>query len=307
MLKLEKIMGNKILVLGANGMVGHTLFQRYAKSKTIEAYGTVRNKDSLPPYLSENKNIIDNIEAFNFDAITHLLAELKPDVVINCIGIIKQLPISKDPIISVTINSLLPHKLAKECGEINARFIHISTDCVFSGRDGNYTENCFSDAEDLYGKSKFLGEVHNNNSVTIRTSVIGHELSTRFGLLEWFLSEKEKVRGFQKAIFSGFTTIEFARLIEQYIIPNPDIKGLYHISAEPVSKYDLISLIAHQYDTDTIIEPDDTFIVDRSLNSSKFRSETGYIPPPWDSMIENMYKDYITCEMYKKNRSYQYV
>ena len=293
-------MGNKVLILGASGMLGHKLFQLYSKNDTIEAYGTVRNKSTLPSFLSENKNIIDNIEAFDFSSIIRVLTEINPDVVINCIGINKQLPIAVDPIISITINSLLPHKLVKECGKINTRLIHISTDCVFSGIDGNYTEESFSDAEDLYGKSKFLGEVPYDNSVTFRTSMIGHELSTKYGLLEWFLSEKGKVQGFKKAIFSGFPAVEIAGIIEKYIIPNPDIKGLYHISAAPISKYDLLNLIAHRYNLNTIIEPEYTFIVDRSLNSNKFRSESGYVPPSWDKMIQNMYEDYNTCEMYAK-------
>ena len=291
--QVEKIMPIKVVILGASGMLGHKLFQIYSKKANFETYGTVRKKGILPPFLSESKLIINNIDAFNFNSVIEVLDKVKPAVVINCIGIIKQLPVAKDPIISITINSLLPHRIAKECDKIGARFIHISTDCIFSGKDGSYTEESLSDAEDLYGKSKFLGEVHYDNSVTFRTSIIGHELRSSYGLVEWFISQKERVKGFRKAIFSGFPTVEIARIVEEYIIPNPEVKGLNQISANPISKFDLLTLIVQQYNKDIIIEPDDTIKIDRSLDSTKFRSLTGYTPPSWEELIENMYNDYL--------------
>lgn len=294
-------MSIKCLILGASGMLGHKIFDLYSQNEKFEIYGTVRKKSSLPTFLSDSERIIDGIDAFDFKTIEEVVSNLKPDVVINCIGIIKQLPIAKDPIVSITINSLLPHKVAKECEKIDARFIHISTDCVFTGIDGNYTEDSPSDADDLYGKSKFLGEVHYDNSVTFRTSIIGHELSSSYGLIDWFLTQNEKsVKGFQKAMFTGFPTVEIARIIEEYIIPNKNISGLNQISADPISKFDLLNLVKEQYGKDVDIIPENEMAINRILNSSRFRKLTGYNPPPWKDLVKNMYEDYISFSKYRK-------
>ena len=169
--------------------------------------------------------------------------------------------------------------------------IHLSTDCVFSGASGNYREDDPSDATDLYGKSKYLGEVSEQNCLTLRTSMIGNELFRRKSLLEWFLAQKGSIRGFKKAIFSGFTTLELSRIIEMMIVRFPGASGLYHVSSEPISKYDLLNLIKTKLKLPIKILPDESFFCDRSLDSSKFRDEFDYQPPTWEEMVDELSQD----------------
>jgi dTDP-4-dehydrorhamnose reductase len=166
--------------------------------------------------------------------------------------------------------------------------IHISTDCVFSGKKGQYIESDQSDAEDLYGRTKFLGEVTYPHTITLRTSIIGRELKTRFGLIEWFLAQKGTIRGYKKAIYTGFTTDELSRIILNYVIPNTDLNGLYHVSSEPISKYDLLMLAKESFGKEVRILPDENFVSDRSLDSTRFREITGYRPPAWPIMIDEL-------------------
>jgi dTDP-4-dehydrorhamnose reductase len=170
--------------------------------------------------------------------------------------------------------------------------IHISTDCVFDGKKGGYTEKDSPNADDLYGQTKMLGEVCYPHSVTLRSSIIGHELKARLGLVDWFLSQRVPVRGFTKAIYSGFTTIEMARIISDFVLPNPDLSGIYNVSSAPISKHDLLQLVAQRYAKNIKIEPYDGFVLDRSLDSAKFRALTGYVPPPWEKLVEDMHADY---------------
>jgi dTDP-4-dehydrorhamnose reductase len=166
--------------------------------------------------------------------------------------------------------------------------IHLSTDCVFSGRKGQYVEQDASDAEDLYGRTKFLGEVAYPHAITVRTSMIGRELRTRYGLVEWFLSQKSAVKGYRKAIFSGFTTDELSRILLHYVLPRPELSGLYHVSSEPISKYDLLLFVKASFGYPIDILPDEELIVDRSLDSTRFRQATGYQPPAWEAMIDEL-------------------
>jgi dTDP-4-dehydrorhamnose reductase len=166
--------------------------------------------------------------------------------------------------------------------------IHISTDCVFNGKKGNYTEVDPSDAEDLYGRTKFLGEVSYPHTITLRTSIIGRELKTRLGLIEWFLAQKGEIQGYKKAIYSGFTTDELSRIVMDYIIPRPDLSGVYNVSSDPISKFDLLGLAKESFRHNVNISPNEEFIIDRSLNSTRFRQATGYNPPSWPEMIEMM-------------------
>lgn len=275
----------KVLIFGSSGMLGHTLFHELSKSPFLDVHGTIRGQ-------GKSKNVLEKIDAYDFNSIKNAFEKIKPDIVINCIGLIKQLPESNDPEKAIYMNSLFPHRLAKVCKDFNSRMIHFSTDCVFSGKKGNYKEGDFSDADDLYGKTKFLGEVNYPNTITMRTSIIGHEINTKFGLVEWFLSQEDSVKGYKKAIFSGFPTIEIARIIDKYIIPNASLTGLYHVSAEPISKHDLLKLISDIYKKKVKIVSDSDIICDRSLDSSKFREETGYLPPSWDNLIKNMFLSY---------------
>lgn len=291
----------KVLVFGVIGMLGHTLFNQLSKYNSLDVYGTSRSLDGLSKWFSPKLigKIQGNVDADNFDSVIRAIADLKPDVVINCIGIIKQTAPAKDPLISITINSLFPHRLAHVCKAAGSRLIHISTDCVFDGAQGNYTEKDQANANDLYGRTKFLGEVYYPHCVTLRTSIIGHELKGKHSLIEWFLAQKGKVRGFTNAIYSGFPTVEIARIISEYVITNPNLKGLYHVSSDPISKYKLLQLVADKYKKQIEIEPFDDFRLDRSLDSTLFRTITGYTPPSWPELVDRMYRNYIASLCYK--------
>ena len=283
----------KILILGVSGMLGHTLFTFFSEKKDFIVFGTVRSISKVGRLLSTElqERILNGVDAMNVDSIINAIRIAKPDVVINCIGIIKQLDISNNPLIAIPINSLFPHRLANICAASNSRLIHISTDCVFNGTKGDYSEADPSDADDLYGKTKYLGEIHYDHCITIRTSIIGHELNAKLGLVEWFLSQKSKVKGYNKAFFTGFPTIEIANIIHKFVIPNQEMQGLYNVSSDKISKYELLKLIADRYSKKIEIEKDDSMIIDRSLDSSRFRKLTGYIPPLWNDLVNMMYID----------------
>jgi dTDP-4-dehydrorhamnose reductase len=214
--------------------------------------------------------------------------QAKPDVVINCIGIIKQKNYEVSPDDIIFINAVFPHNLFKICQQFNSRLIQISTDCVFKGDKGDYSEDDICDATDLYGKTKFLGELHYLNSVTLRTSIIGFESNSNYSLLEWFLSQKDSVHGYSKAIFSGLTTLELAHVIVNHVIPNSNIQGLYHVSSEPISKFNLLKKLNIFFNKKLVIINDVSIAIDRSLNSNKFYKETGYSCPEWDKLIKDL-------------------
>lgn len=282
----------KILILGGSGMLGHRLWLNL--SQYHETWVTVRGSKSDLPDLPEfpKKYIRPMVDALNFDQVIRSLASIEPDLVINCIGLIKQMGhLAKDPLFSISLNATLPHKISMICKAAKIRMVHISTDCVFSGKKGNYLESDQSDAEDLYGRTKFLGEVTYPHCITLRTSIIGHELKNKLGLIEWFLAQTGSVKGFTKAIFSGFTTDEISRIILNYIIPNPNLSGLYQVSSEPINKFDLLLLTKKYYKKNIEILPDFDFFIDRSLNSDRFRREANYYPPSWSEMIEEMAKN----------------
>lgn len=282
----------KVFVLGATGMLGHKLMQ--VLSRRYEVTGTVRGNVSdyaNHPVLSE-LNIVGNIRTDDLAGIQQMIDRINPDIIINCIGIVKQLPEAHDPLQSIAINALFPHQLVKICRKKNMRLLHMSTDCVFSGFKGNYTENDLSDAEDLYGKTKFLGEIDYPNCLTIRTSIIGRELNTTHGLIEWFMSqEKMTVFGYKKAIFSGLTTLALSEIISKIISDYPALQGVRQVASKPISKYDLLELVKNTYGMNIIIKPDESVINDRSLNPEKFEKETNIKIPSWENMIDQMYQD----------------
>ncbi len=284
---------SKILILGASGMLGHKLFSYL--SEYYDVYGTCRQEnDALINLFPElTKKLFWNIETKKMDAITNMIKILNPDIIINCIGLIKQKPEALHPSKSIYVNALFPHWIASICQKINARMIHISTDCVFDGQDGNYNENSIPNCIDLYGRTKVLGEVSYPNCLTIRTSIIGHELTSKSGLIEWFLAQKDKVQGYSNHIYSGVPTIELAQIIATHIIPNSQLNGIYHLSSDPISKYELLKLVAFQYGKKTSIEPFAFTKCDRSLDSTEFRRLTGYSPSTWPQLIYDMYIDYI--------------
>lgn len=282
----------RILILGAAGMLGHKLYQTY--QKRYETWGTVRTGyGHYADYgIYDKDHLIGGVDAINFDTVMQALATVQPDVVINCIGIVKQLPIAKDPIVSLTINSLFPHRLGTLCQASGTRLFHIGTDCVFNGHGHMYTEDDPSDAEDLYGRSKYLGEVALPGTMTLRTSIIGRELNSALGLVEWFLTNKGgKVRGFREAQYTGFTTQAMAQIIADLIDHHPELSGLYQVSSDVIDKYELLLLLRDAYKLDIEIEPDNTVRIDRSLDSSRFREATGFTPPSWQSMIQTMVDD----------------
>lgn len=283
---------NKVLILGAGGMLGNAIFRLFASTSRDSVTGTLRSSSKDRYFTPEQRSrLIDDVDVTDDRALTAVFDEIRPTVVINCIGIIKQHSAAKDPLTALTINAVLPHRLAQLCKARGARLVHMSTDCVFSGSRGGYQETDFPDADDLYGRTKYLGETHYPHTVTLRTSIIGHELGSAYSLIDWFLSQEGSVKGYSKAIFSGLPTIEVARVIRDLVYDNPALSGVYHLSADPISKQDLLSLVAQTYGREIEIIPDRTVNIDRSLNSERFRQATGYVPAPWPDLIQAMYRD----------------
>lgn len=278
-------------MLGGSGMLGNAVLRYFAAQGQHTIAGSVRSSASAARLPQELRGLlITGVDIENFDSIVRAFVAFQPDVVINCIGLIKQLADVDDPLTAIPVNSLLPHRLARLCSVSGARLIHISTDCVFSGSRGSYVETDFPDAKDLYGRSKYLGEVDYPHAVTLRTSIIGHELGTAHGLVGWFLAQQGGVRGYTKAIFSGLPTIELARVMHDFVMPNATLRGVYHVSADAIDKHSLLRLVAEVYGKDIAITPDDALVIDRSLNSSRFRADTGYLAPNWDTLVATMRK-----------------
>jgi dTDP-4-dehydrorhamnose reductase len=281
----------KILILGAGGMLGHTAYRLFAGDPSYEVVGTLRSR-SVESALSQTQRatLIGDVSLDGLDHVAAIMEQFRPDAVLNCIGIIKQLDSAKEAIPSITFNALLPHRLASLSHDYGARLIHISTDCVFAGTKGLYREGDLPDATDLYGRTKLLGEVTGAGAITLRTSIIGPEMNSARGLVSWFLSQTGQVKGFTQAIFSGLTTVELAGVIREHVLPHPNLDGLYHVSVDPISKYDLLRLVADRYRKQIIITPDDGMTIDRSLDSSRFRDATGYAPPAWEELVTRMYE-----------------
>jgi dTDP-4-dehydrorhamnose reductase len=280
----------KVLVLGVTGMLGSTLFRYFSADTNFQVWGTLRSPTGLKYFSSDtHSRLLSHIDVLDSDDLVSVMNSVRPDVVINCVGLIKQLADAKDPLTALPVNAMFPHRLSKLCALANTRLVHISTDCIFSGRKGMYLEDDASDAEDLYGKSKYIGELRDvSHAVTLRTSIIGHELQSSESLIDWFLSQKNSTKGYEKAVFSGLPTIELARVIKDYVIPKPELNGLYHVSVEPIDKLSLLKLVAKTYNKEIDIVPDDQVCIDRSLDSSRFQQATGYIPPSWPDLVKSM-------------------
>ena len=279
----------KILVLGANGMLGNAVYRTFASSPGYEVIGTVRSatsKIALPD--SASGKLLAGVDVEHVDSLVAAFEMVQPDIVVNCIGLVKQIVTANDPLMTLPINAILPHRLARLASLINARLIHVSTDCVFTGRKGKYMETDVPDAQDLYGRSKLLGEVDYSHAVTLRTSIIGTELGSAHGLVGWFLAQTGAVKGFTKAVFSGLPTAELAQIMRDHVIPNRDLRGVWHVSAEPIAKFDLLQLVAAEYGKDIEILADGELMIDRSLDSSRFREATGWTPPSWPQLIAQM-------------------
>lgn len=294
----------KIIVLGGEGMLGHKVFQtlstRYPGTKCT-IFGSLDDHSYRVIPLFTFKNTIEKVNAMDSPTLRQILEKEKPDFVINCIGIVKQRDEGKMAVPSIIINSLLPHLLADWSVTWGGRLIHFSTDCVFSGKKGNYSEDDPADAEDLYGKSKFLGEAASQNTLTLRTSIIGRELSQFKSLLEWFLAQKgKKVKGFKKVIYSGVTTNHMAKLVGDLIDNHPSISGLFQVTAPAINKYDLLCRLRDAYKLDVEIVADDSEVSDRSMAGGRFLKMTGYKEPTWDDLIRQLSEDKTPYEQWTK-------
>ncbi|HEY8560609.1 MAG TPA: SDR family oxidoreductase [Pyrinomonadaceae bacterium] len=291
----------KILVIGASGMLGHKLVQCWRGK--FDVWATLRGgHDSYARFgIFESKKIVEEVDAEDFETVARAIEKVRPDVIFNAVGVIKQLPTSKDVVKTLTINSIFPHRLAEIAAKSAARLINIGTDCVFDGKKGNYKEEDVSDATDLYGKSKNLGEVVEGNCLTLRTSIIGRELRSEHSMVEWFLTNRGKtVKGFTNAIYTGFPTVVMAEILADVIENRPDLRGLYHVSSAPINKYELLKMIREAYRAEIEIEPFDDFRIDRSLDSTRFRQAVGFRPPSWREMIEKMAADRTPYDEWRK-------
>jgi len=281
----------KVLILGATGLLGSAVYQVMSQKYSLDVFGTIRDESSKYLFLSKYRSKLVHCADLSFEQnLRQLLKKIQPIVVINCLSLSKKLLKGGFPIDFTYTYSLLPHQLAAWCKFSNARLIHISTDAVFSGDRGLYSESNIPDARNLYGLSKLLGEQNESHTVTLRTSMIGHDLRDNSGLLSWFLSQHEICNGYRRVIFSGLPTVILAKIICDYIIPNDKLHGIYHLSAPPISKYDLLVLIAKAYQKKIKIVPVDKPISDLSLNSTKFCAATGFTSPDWQDLIRIMYE-----------------
>lgn len=282
----------RVLVLGVSGMLGSAVFREFEGDGKNEVWGLMRNEAFLPYFSpAQQRRIVIGVDVLDEAALRFAFERVRPDLVINCVGLIKQKEHADDPLAVLPINAMLPHRLASLCATGKARLVHISTDCVFSGRKGMYTEDDLSDAEDLYGKSKHIGELHAfGHAITLRTSIVGRELNSNRALVDWFLAQQGEVHGFRRSIFSGMTAIELARVIRDVVLPHTELHGLYHMSSEPISKLELLKLIATYYGKAIVVQPDDSLVIDRSLDSSRFKQATGYRAPSWESMVRVMHE-----------------
>lgn len=269
-------------------MLGHRLFMHLRSAHEVKV--TLRQNVShyVSHHLFDSSNAYGRVDVTDADQLAVVVAEFEPNAIVNCVGIVKQLAAAQESIPSIEINALLPHRLARMAQDAGARLVHFSTDCVFSGSKGGYTEADTADADDLYGRTKLLGEVAGKESITLRTSLIGHELARNTSLVEWFLAQQGRVRGFRKAVFSGFTTIEMARIVDTILVRHAGAHGIWHVSSEPIDKYTLLKTIKKHYRLETAIVRDDEVTYDRSLDSTSFRQRFHYLPPSWEDMIAEM-------------------
>ncbi len=280
----------KVLVLGASGMLGCAMVKVLSEDDVLEVYGTIRSEQIKRFFSGKTaERLLMCSDMTNQQELKKIFIRLEPDVVINCISLSKPLLSAADPLLMIPVYALLPHQLAKLCCESGARLIHISSDGVFSGVKGGYTEEDPADTKDLYGLTKYIGEVDSPSSITIRTSMIGHELQGSSGLLGWFLSQENRCECYSRAIFSGLPTVVIAQIVRDIVIPQAGLYGIYHIAANPISKCDLLKLVAEVYNKTIEIIPNDSVVIDRSLNTDRFRQATGYVSPDWLELIKIMY------------------
>lgn len=279
----------RVLILGGDGMLGHKLLEHFQASHETR----VTLRQDLSAYrgigLFRRGNSFSGIDVRSTERLIEVLSEFRPQVVLNAVGIVKQRRTARESTPSLEINALLPHRLAVLCRMVDARLVLMSTDCVFSGTRGNYTEEDQADATDLYGRTKYLGEVGEPNCVTLRTSIIGLELARKASLIEWYLAQRGTIRGFDNAIYTGFTTTEIARVIERILTCHAGLSGTWHVASAPITKYDLLQRLTSKLNRrDIVIERDTEFVCDRSLDGSRFNRQIDYSPPSWDAMLDEL-------------------
>lgn len=278
----------RILILGGDGMMGHRLFAQLRERHHVR----VTLRAPLPSYarlgLFDATNAFENVDVRSLERLTEIMTTFRPDAVVNCVGIIKQRDAANDVVASLQVNALLPHRLASLCALAGSRLVHLSTDCVFSGTRGRYLESDPADAQDVYGRTKHLGEVSQSHCLTLRTSIVGFELRRGGSLLEWFLAQTGPVKGFRRAIFSGLTTNALSRIVQSILVDHPAASGLYQVASEPIDKYTLLKLFRDALAPGIEIVPDDALVIDRSLDPGLFRSRFGYEAPSWPAMVEDL-------------------
>jgi dTDP-4-dehydrorhamnose reductase len=291
----------RVLILGGTGMLGHKLWQ--VLRQRVETWTTVRG--ARPPALElyESPNVIPTIDALDDGGIARALETSNPNVIVNCVGLVKQLREAADPIAAITLNALLPHRLVAQARRIGARVIHISTDCVFAGTRGHYAEQDAADADDLYGRTKYLGEIAGPNCLTLRTSIVGREITGAHGLVEWFLSRRGgRASGFTHARFSGVTTQVLSVVIGDVIERQRHLEGVYQVAAAPIAKYDLLVRLNQEFDAGVTLEPSDAVRIDRTLDGRAFAAATGFTPPSWDHMVQELANDPTPYDDWRKTR-----
>ena len=284
----------RILILGASGMLGHKLAQQLAAQHEVTA--TLREAEAPAKLraLLPGVTLRGGVSAERLDIVASAIAALKPDAVVNCIGIIKQLKAAKDALPSIAINALFPHQVAEVCEVVGARLVHFGTDCVFCGAQGPYKPGDAADSQDLYGRTKFMGEVGGPGCLTIRSSIIGHELKGHVSLVDWFLSQRGgRIKGFANALYTGLPTVVMAEVVRLALTEWRDLDGVWQVAADPINKYDLLHLINHFYGLGISIDRDEAFHCDRRLDGSAFRARTGWVAPPWPTLVASMHADFI--------------
>lgn len=281
----------KLLILGGSGMLGNTLLRRLSTNSDYSVHGTIRSATAGP--VPRGATIHSGVDVRDGAKLKAVIASVRPDVVINCVGLIKQRAVAQDPQQAISMNALFPHQLAERCTAIGARLVHFSTDCVFSGSRGNYREDDPPDANDLYGRSKLLGEVDYGGHLTLRTSIIGHELANHHSLIDWFLARTGPVSGYAGVFFSGLPAVEIARIMDRLVLPDDSLSGLYHLSSEAIDKDRLLRLVAAAYGYDVEITSCQEPRLNRVLDSGRLRKRLNYDPPAWEDLIADMHRDFV--------------
>jgi dTDP-4-dehydrorhamnose reductase len=278
----------KILILGANGMLGHRAAMLLSERHDVT--GTLRSPDALVERFAPAARFVTGVSAEDPVTVAAVIRDVRPDAVINCIGIVKQRAEAHDAVPSIRTNSLFPHQVAELCSADGIRFVHVSTDCVFTGERGMYAESDVPDAPDLYGRSKLLGEVTDvPGAVTARTSIVGWDMRPTAGLLEWYSTQRgSRIGGYTKAVFSGLATSDLVDVFEGLCTRWRDLDGLWHVSTDPISKFDLLTGLDRELGWHTEIAPNDLLVIDRSLDSTRFRERTGWTPRPWPDAIARL-------------------